>query len=164
MAGKKQKPYDDYQLALDIASATLTYTRIAEKHGLSESMVAGIARGDYRPDLKPIIDKLSNAMVTEVVRLARSRGRKGLRRLDQIMDSANEGIALKAIKHALKIAGVEQTEEAAGDLRGVVIKTPFAIDPSKIKSNGKGGDGKKNSKGGDGKKNNRNKNSNKENK
>ena len=168
MAGKKQKDYDDYQLCQDIAAGILTKAQIAEKHKITESMVAGIARGDYRLDLKPIIDKISQAFIGEVQRIARSRGRKTMRVLDEIMDGKGGKYAetkLKVIKHLHDISGVDRPSDDVGELKAVVIKTPFAVDPSKIKVNGKGGDGKKNnSKGGNGKKNNRKKNSNKEDK
>ena len=164
MSGSKQKSYNDHELCEDIAGGILTQKQIAEKHDLSPQMVSDIARGDKRTDLKPIIDKISESYIAEVRRIARARGRKTMRRLDEIVDG-NGGkqaeVSLKAIKHVHAISGVAQTEETAGDLRAVVIKTPFAIDPTKIKSNGKGGNGKKNNKGGNGKKNNRKKNSDK---
>lgn len=166
MSGSKQKQYDDHELCEDIAGGILTQKQIGEKYDLSPQMVSDIARGDRRTDLKPIIDKISEGYITEVRRIARARGRKTMKVLDDIIDGKggkHAELALKAIKHLHEISGVDRTEETAGELRSVVIKTPFAIDPSKVKSNGKGGNDKKNnSKGGNGKKNNRKTNSNKE--
>jgi len=52
MSAKKQKSYNDYELCKDIAKSELTTAQIAEKHHLSEGMVAAITRGDKRPELK----------------------------------------------------------------------------------------------------------------
>ena len=156
MTSKKQKNYDDHELCQDIAAGTLTKKEIAVKHRLSERMVGAVAHGDQRPDLKPIIDRLSEAHVIEGKRIARSRVRYAMARLLELVGSdAPHPVTLKATMHLLNLAGLGQTDEVADELRAVVIKTPFAVDPSKIRSNGKGGDGKKNSgKGGNGKKTN----------
>lgn len=145
MSGSKQKSYNDHDLCEDIAGGILTQKQIGEKYDLSPQMVSDIARGDRRTDLKPIIDKISEGYITEVRRIARARGRKTMKRLDEIIDGKDGDTALKAIKHLHEISGVDRTEDAVGELRGVVIKTPFAIDEKRISKNGKGGDGKKKS-------------------
>ena len=48
---QKTKPYDDDQLAQDIAEARLSMTQIAAKHGLSLSLLYRIASGRRRPNI-----------------------------------------------------------------------------------------------------------------
>ena len=86
MSGSKQKQYDDHELCEDIAGGILTQKQIGEKYDLSPQMVSDIARGDRRTDLKPIIDKISEGYITEVRRIARARGRKTMKVLDDIID------------------------------------------------------------------------------
>ena len=148
MAVKKQKTYDDYVLAQDIAESILTRKQIAKRHGVSEALIGQIARGDTRADLQPLISKISEAHITELKRIARSRARKIMRRLDTIMDSDDEDTSLKAIKQICALGGADKDDESGDTLRAVVIRTPFAIDPSKVKSrNGSNGNGRKNGNG-----------------
>ena len=140
MVARKQKSYNDFELSVDIANATLTNAQIACRHGISKSMVTQIARGDARADLQPLINKISDAYLTEVKRIARARGRKIIRRLDQILDGTGNmrhaEVSLKAIKQFCALSGADKVDNEEGSLRGVVIKTPFAIDPKKVKSSG----------------------------
>jgi hypothetical protein len=114
MAAKKQKSYNDYELCKDIAQSELTTAQIAEKHHLSERMVAAIASGDKRPELKRMIDKFVDSTMSETKRILKTRSRWSAARLLQLAkDDRNPQVALKATVKSLELAGAGVT--AAGE-------------------------------------------------
>ena len=119
MAAKKQKSYNDYELCKDIAQSELTTAQIAEKHHLSERMVAAITSGDKRPSLKRIIDQMVNATMGETKRILRTRSRWAAARLLQLAkDDRNPQVALKAATTCLELAGLGV---AAGPQREEIV-------------------------------------------
>ena len=113
MSAKKQKSYNDYELCKDISQSELTTAQIAEKHHLSERMVAAIASGDKRPELKQMIDKLVDSTMGETKRIFKTRSRWAAARLLQLAkDDRNPQVALKATTRCLELAGVEVTADA----------------------------------------------------
>ena len=119
MSAKKQKSYNDYELCKDIAQSELTTAQIAEKHHLSEGMVAAITRGDKRPELKQIIEQLVESTISETKRIFKTRSRWSAARLLQLAkDDRNPQVALKATVKSLELAGAGVT--AAGEQEEVV--------------------------------------------
>ncbi len=119
MSAKKRKSYNDYELCKDIAQSELTTAQIAEKHHLSERMVSSIARGDKRPELKEMIDKLVDATMGETKRILQTRSRWAAARLLQLAkDERNPQVALKATTTCLELAGVGV--EAGSQQEGIV--------------------------------------------
>ena len=103
MAGKKQLPYDDYALA----RGRDNMTAIAERYGMSVSMVYHISRGESRPELKEQIDQLINDYMAEARRVLRSRGRFFAARLIALAEqSENLAVARDSVELGLKIGGV----------------------------------------------------------
>ena len=114
MNAKKRKSYNDYELCKDIAQSELTTAQIAEKYGLSERMVAAIAGGDKRPELKQMIDKLVGATMGETMRIFKTRSRWAAARLLQLAkDERNPQVAFKATAKCLELAGAGITAEGA---------------------------------------------------
>lgn len=112
MTAKKQKSYNDYELCKDIAQSELTTAKIAEKHHLSEGMVAAIASGDKRPKLKRMIDQMVDSTVSETNRILRTRSRWSAARLLQLAkDERNPAVALKATVKSLELAGAGVTAD-----------------------------------------------------
>jgi hypothetical protein len=106
MSAKKQKSYNDYELCKDISQSELTTAQIAEKHHLSERMVAAIASGDKRPGLKLMIDKLVRSAMSETNRILQTRSRWATARLLQLArDERNPQVAFKATAKCLELAG-----------------------------------------------------------
>ena len=106
MSAKKQKSYNDYELCKDIAQSELTTAQIAEKHHLSERMVAAIASGEKRPELKQMIDQLVASTMGETKRIFQTRSRWVAARLLQLAkDERNPQVAFKAASKCLELAG-----------------------------------------------------------
>ena len=120
MPASKTKDYNDFELCKDVALAELTRAQIAAKHGLSESMVNQVARGDSRPELKPIIDEIIEAERSAAIRLARSRARWFVARLIQLA-SRDSDIGLKAVIKGLEIAGLDQGSNEADKKQAIEI-------------------------------------------
>ena len=116
MAAKKQKSYNDYELCKDIAQAEITTGQIAEKHHLSEGMVAAITRGDKRPELKQIIEQLVESTISETKRIFKTRSRWAAARLLQLAkDERNPLVAFKATTKCLELAGAGVTADAENE-------------------------------------------------
>ena len=113
MSAKKQKSYNDYELCKDIAQSELTTAQIAEKNHLSERMVAAIASGEKRPELKRKIDQMVNSAMGETKRIFKTRSRWAAARLLQLAkDDRNPQVAFKAAAKCLELAGFEATADA----------------------------------------------------
>ena len=113
MSAKKRKTYNDYELCKDIAQTELTTAQIAEKHHLSERMVAAIARGDKRPEIKLMIEQLVDSTMGETNRILRTRSRWAAVRLLQLAkDERNPQVALKATTICLELAGAGVATDA----------------------------------------------------
>ena len=112
MTASKQKSYNDYELCKDIAKTELTTAQIAEKHKLSERMVAAIASGEKRPELKLMIEKLVDSTMNETRRIFRTRSRWAAARLLQLAkDDRNPQVAFKATTKCLELAGAGVTAD-----------------------------------------------------
>ena len=112
MSAKKQKSYNDYQLCKDIAQSELTTSQMARKHNLSERMVAAIASGDKRPELKQIVDQLVESTMSETKRILKIRSRWAANRLLQLAkDKRNPQVAFKATTKCLELAGAGVTAD-----------------------------------------------------
>ena len=112
MAAKKQKSYNDYELCKDIAQTELTTAQIAEKHHLSEGMVAAITRGDKRSELKEMIEKLVDSTMSETKRIFQTRSRWAAAWMLQLAkDERNPQVAFKATAKCLELAGAGVTAD-----------------------------------------------------
>ena len=141
MSAEKRKPYDDYEICKDIAQAAFTTAQIAQKHGLSERMVRAIAKGDKRPGLKPIIDRLVDSAMSEARRVFRSRARWLAERLLHLAEDGNRPeVALKAICRGLELAGLTEEHPQQGEnkkaIEIVLSSKPREGDPLKRRLTG----------------------------
>ena len=129
MSAKKQKPYNDYELCKDIAQSELTTAQIAEKYHLSERMVAAIASGGKRPELKQMIDQMVDATMGETNRILRTRSRWSAARLLQLAkDDRNPQVALKATVKSLELAGAGVAAGAENGVQSSFASTSLVSD------------------------------------
>ena len=76
-------------------------------------MVAAIASGDKRPELKREIDQMVNSAMGETKRIFKTRSRWAAARLLQLAkDDRNPQVAFKAIAKCLELAGLEVAANA----------------------------------------------------
>ena len=108
--GTHHKQYDDEMLALDIAHGTMTQAQIAEKHGLAETTICAIARGERRPELQERIEAATQGMIDQARRLASRLATPALGRLASLIgDTADAPADIK------RKAAVDILKYALGD-------------------------------------------------
>ncbi|KKN32069.1 hypothetical protein LCGC14_0817600 [marine sediment metagenome] len=110
MAGKKRKTYDDFELCKDLAKGELSKTRIADKYGLSEGMISQIVLGTSRPELMPMIEKLSKEYVNEARRACRGQVRGAINRLLEFA-KRDDKLGLQAVIKLLEVSDLLTQEQ-----------------------------------------------------
>ena len=101
--GKPLAEYDDEQLVLDIACGRLTYAQIAARHGLTESMVGRIARGERRPELQAKIQAAAQGFVDVAMRLGARLATLAMGRLGKLIEKDSDAPAETQRKAAVDL-------------------------------------------------------------
>lgn len=111
-----KRKYNDDELILAIAKGDRSHAQIAEAFGLTESDMARLVRGEYRPELQPRIEATSKSFLSEAQRLGSRAARHAIGTLVKLTDDAAEGVS------------AETRRKAAVDLLKYAFSGPAAAD------------------------------------
>ena len=115
MAGRRQRKYDDEAVAQDLACGEFTAAQIAERHGLSASMVAKIACGVTRPDIQERVKAITDGHLEQARNLGKRLAGVAMARLGSLVGKDSE-------------AGADVQRKAAVDILAHAMGDPSKTD------------------------------------
>lgn len=98
----KAKPYDDDALVAALAASDCTYAVIAERFGVSEDMVASIACGRRRGELRERIDAITDGYLDQARRLGKRLAMNAMAQLGKLLSCGEPAVERHAAETLLK--------------------------------------------------------------